>query len=155
MLTLDLGIEERFKLVIQHYIGFFENKKRTQVFYDLELETFNRSTIEIALMSFLCRSKAASFEEVVRCILTDDGLEDNRYLAEFEKYDLLVAFWQHMEATFGYTDTKPTLQKFVMTTFVTYAAVKTPSTFPKKTMVRGCPSASLTLSFSSMISTNF
>ena len=122
LLTLDLGIEERFKPVIQHYIKFFAEKKRTQAFYDLELETFNRSTIEVALMSVLCRSKTASFEEVVRCILTDDGIEDNRFLAEFEKYDLLAAFWQHAEATFGYTDTKPTLQKFVMTTFATYAA---------------------------------
>ena len=122
LLTLDLGIEERFKPVIQHYIKFFAEKKRTQAFYDLELETFNRSTIEVALMSVLCRSKTASFEEVVRCILTDDGLEANRHLAEFEKYDLLTAFWQHTEAAFGYTDPKPTLQKFVMTTFVTYAA---------------------------------
>jgi uncharacterized protein (TIGR02687 family) len=122
LLALDLGIEDRFKPVIQHYIKFFAEKKRTQAFYDLELETFNRSTIEVALMSALCKSKTASFEEVVRCILTDDGLEDNRFLVEFEKYDLLAAFWQHAEAAFGYTDTKPTLQKFVMTTFATYAA---------------------------------
>lgn len=122
LLALDLGIEERFKPVIQHYIKFFAEKKRTQAFYDLELETFNRSTIEIALMSVLCKSKTASFEEVVRCILTDDGFEDNKYLAEFEKYDLLTSFWQHIESTFGYTDTKPTLQKFVMTAFATYAS---------------------------------
>ena len=122
LLTIDLGIEERFKPVIQHYIKFFAEKKRTQAFYELELDTFNRNTIEIALMSVLCKSKTASFEEVVRCILTDDGFENNKYLAEFEKYDLLAAFWQQCESVFGYTDTKPTLQKFVMTTFATYAA---------------------------------
>lgn len=122
LLSLDLGIDERYKPVIQHYIKFFANKDRTQKFYDLELETFNRSTIEVALMSVLCKSKTASFEEVVRCILTDDGLEDNKYLAEFEKYDLLSAFWQHIESVFGYTDPKPTLQKFVMTCFVTYSS---------------------------------
>ena len=77
LLTLDLGIDERYKPVIQHYIKFFANKERTQKFYDFEIENFNKSTIEIALMSVLCKSKTASFEEVIRCILTDDGLVDN------------------------------------------------------------------------------
>lgn len=122
LLSLDLGIDERYKSVIQHYIKFFASKDRTQKFYDLELETFNRSTIEVALMSVLCKSKTASLEEVVRCMLTDDGLEENKYLAEFEKYDLLSAFWQQVEDVFGYTDPKPTLQKFVMTCFATYAS---------------------------------
>ena len=122
LLTLDLGIDERFKPVIQHYIKFFSAKDRTQKFYDLEIETFNRSTIEVALMSVLSKNKTASFEEVVRSLLTDDGFEDNKYLAEFEKYDLLAAFWQHAEEVFGYTDQKPTLEKLVITMFVTYAA---------------------------------
>lgn len=78
LLTLDLGIDERYKPVIQHYIKFFANKDRTQKFYDLEIENFNRSTIEVALMSVLCKDKTASFEEVLRSILTDDGLQDNK-----------------------------------------------------------------------------
>ena len=131
LLCLDLGIDERYKPVIQHYIKFFANKERTQKFYDLELEAFNRSTIEIALMSVLCKSKTASFEEVVRCILTEDGLEDNKYLAEFERYDLLAPFWQQVEAVFGYTDPKPTLQKFVMACFATYASRSVTAEMPQ------------------------
>lgn len=122
LLTLDLGIDERYKTVIQHYIKFFANKDRTQKFYDLEIENFNRSTIEVALMSVLCKDKTASFEEVLRSILTDDGLLDNKYLTEFEKYDLLSAFWQQADVAFGYNDPKPTLEKLVITMFVTYAA---------------------------------
>ena len=122
LLTLDLGIDERYKPVIQHYIKFFENKDRTQKFYDLEIECFNRSTIEVALMSVLCKSKTASFEEVLRCVLTDDGLDDNKYLAEFEKYDLLSAFWQQADVAFGYNDAKPSLEKLMITMFVTYAS---------------------------------
>lgn len=122
LLALDLGIDERFKPVIQHYIKFFASKARTQAFYDLEIETFNRSTIEVALMSVLCKSKTSAFEEVLRCILTDDGFLDNKYLAEFEKYDLLDAFWQQADSVFGYQDSKPTLEKFTITMFVTYIA---------------------------------
>lgn len=122
LLTLDLGIDERYKPVIQHYIKFFGSKDRTQKFYDLEIENFNRNTIEVALMSVLCKSKTASFEEVLRCILTDDGFVDNKYLVEFEKYDLLNAFWQQADIAFGYNDPKPTLEKLIITMFVTYAS---------------------------------
>ena len=121
LLTLDLGIDERFKPVIQHYIKFFANKDRTQKFYDLEIESFNRSTIEVALMSVLCKNKTASFEEVLRAVLTDDDLIENKHLAEFEKYDLLKAFWQQADVAFGYSDPKPTLEKLIMTMFITYA----------------------------------
>ncbi len=122
LLTLDLGIDERYKSVIQHYIKFFGEKKRTQAFYDLELETFNRNTIEIALMSVLCKCKTPSYEEVLRTVLTDAGFEENPYLAEFKKFDLLDAFWRQAQDVFGYADENPTLEKFTMTMFVTYAA---------------------------------
>ena len=130
LLTLDLGIDERYKPVIQHYIKFFGEKKRTQAFYDLELETFNRNTIEIALMSVLCKCKTPSYEEVVRTVLTDAGFEENPYLADFKKYDLLEAFWRQAQDVFGYADEKPTLEKFTMTMFVTYADKVIPADLP-------------------------
>ena len=122
LLTLDLGIDERYKPVIQHYIKFFGEKKRTQAFYDLEIETFNRNTIEIALMSVLCKCKTPSYEEVLRTVLTDAGFEENPYLNEFKKYELLDAFWNQAQDLFGYADEKPTLEKLAMTMFVTYLA---------------------------------
>lgn len=122
LLILDLGIDERYKPVIQRYIKFFANKERTQKFYDLEIERYNKNTIEVALMSVLCKSKTASFEEVLRCILTDDGLEDNKYIAEFKKYDLLEAFWHQVDISFGYSELEPSLKKLIISMFITYAS---------------------------------
>lgn len=122
LLALDLGIDEQYKPIIQRYIKFFANKERTQKFYDLEIENFNRSTIEVALMSVLCKSKTASFEEVLRSVLTDNESANSKYLAEFEKYDLLDAFWRQADEAFGYNDAKPTLGKLLITMFATYAS---------------------------------
>ncbi|NEZ41026.1 BREX-1 system phosphatase PglZ type A [Paenibacillus alvei] len=122
MLAIDLGIDDQYKPVIQKYIKFFGAKDRTQRFYDLEIGNFTRNTIEIALMSALCKTRTASFEEVVRVVLTDDKLEDNKFFIEFGKYDLLPAFWRLCEEHFGYMDAKPTLEKMVVTMFVTYTA---------------------------------
>ncbi|TMV47044.1 BREX-1 system phosphatase PglZ type A [Paenibacillus mesophilus] len=131
LLTVDLGIDEKYKSVIQKYIKFFGAKDRTQRFYDLEIENFTRDTIEIALMSALCKTRTASFEEVVRVVLTDSDLVDNKFLVEFEKYDLLPAFWRLCEEQFGYSDVKPTLEKLVVTMFVTYTERYMDAELPK------------------------
>ena len=120
LLTVDLGIDEKYKPVIQKYIKFFGAKERTQRFYDLEIENFTKETIEVALMSVICKTRTAFFDEVVRVVLTDDSLEENKFLTEFEKYDLLSAFWRLCEGQFGYNDVKATLEKLAVTMFVTY-----------------------------------
>ena len=131
LLMLDLGIDERCKSTIQHYIKFFANKQRTQAFYDLEIGTYTRSTIEIGLMTVLCKSKLPSFEEIVRCVLTEGDLEKNGILSEFEKYDLLKPFWQQCSLVFGYTEEDPSLLHLLMTMFATYAQRTIHDEFPK------------------------
>lgn len=120
LLCLDLGIAEKYKPILESHIKFFASKERTQRFYDLEIESFTEENILVGIMSAICRTKGCSFEEVVRVVLTDGELEDNKYLAEMEKYDLLQTFWKLCEQQFGYTDGKPTLEKLVVTMFVTY-----------------------------------
>lgn len=121
LLSVDLGIEEKYKHIIEKHIKFFANKDRTQRFYDLEIENFNEDNILTGLMSAVCRTRTCSFDEVVRVLLTDDTLEDNKFIAEFDKYELLPAFWKFCEQQFGYADPKPSLEKLVVTMFVTYA----------------------------------
>lgn len=120
LLAADLGIDERYKTVIQKYIKFFGAKDRTRRFYDFEIENFTEDIIEIALMSACCKTRTASFEEVVRVVITEDNLEQNKLLAEFDKYDLLPAFWRFSEQQFGYSDPEPNLEKLVNTLFITY-----------------------------------
>ena len=120
LITLDLGFDEKLKDVFQEYNKFFAGKQRRQKFYDLEIEAITKADIEIGIMSVLCKLKTSNFEEVVRVMLTEDGFDDNKYLAEFEKYGVDKAFWEQANEHFGYSDPKPTLEKFTMTLFVTY-----------------------------------
>ena len=119
LLSVDLGIEEKYKPIIEKHIKFFANKERTQRFYDLEIESFNEENILVGMLASICRTRACSFEEVIRVMLTDGELQDNKFLAEIEKYDLLSAFWKLCEQHFGYTDPKPNLEKMLVTMFVT------------------------------------
>lgn len=120
LLSVDLGIEEKYKPIIEKHIKFFGDKIRTQRFYDLEIENFNEQNILTGLLSAVCRTKTCSFEEVLRVVLTEGELEDNKFLAEMDKYELSGTFWKLCEQQFGYTDVKPTLDKLLVTMFVTY-----------------------------------
>ncbi len=120
LLAVDLGIEEKYKPVIEKHIKFFANKDRTQRFYDLEIENFNEENILVGLLSAICKTKTCSFEEVVRIVLTESDIEENTYLEEFAKYDLYDEFWKLCEQQFGYRDESPSLERLVVTLFVTY-----------------------------------
>ena len=119
LLSVDLGIEEKYKPIIEKHIKFFASKERTQRFYDLEIENFNEENILVGMLASICRTRTCSFEEVIRVMLTDGELQDNKFLAEIEKYDLISAFWKLCEQHFGYTDPKPNLEKLLVTMFVT------------------------------------
>ncbi len=121
LIAIDLGIDEKYKPVLQKYIKFFGAKDRTEKFYKLEVDSYNNeSTIEIALLSVLAKSKIVNFEEVVRIVLTSGVLRDNEYMAEFKKYGLDVAFWKHISHTFSFIDEEPNLEKLIISLFLTY-----------------------------------
>lgn len=122
LLSVDLGIEEKYKPIIEKHIKFFASKERTQRFYDLEIENFNEENILVGLLSAVCKTRTCSFEEVLRVMITEGSLEDNKFLAEMEKYDLLPSFWKLCEQQFGYTDAKPTLEKLIVSMLVTSTA---------------------------------
>lgn len=131
LIVLDLGMSAGCKAVVQRYISFFANEERFQKFKELDIENYNETTITTGIMSVICKSKAASFEEVMRCILTDDDFDNNAYLAEFEKYNLTGDFWKQVEAAFGYNDSNPSLKKLIITMFVTYASKVIHEELPK------------------------
>ena len=131
LLSVDLGIDEKYKPIIEKHIKFFADKKRTQRFYDLEIENFNEENIVTGLLSAICRTRTCSFEEVIRVMLTDSTLENNKFLEEMEKFELGNDFWKLCEQHFGYVDVKPSLEKLVVTMFVTYTAKYVQSELPK------------------------
>lgn len=122
LLMADLGVDEKYKNIIEKHIKFFANKDRTQRFYDLEIEQFNEENIIVGMLCSICRTQTCSFEEVVRAVLSDGECEENKFIDAFNKYDLQSEFWKLCERYFGYIDNIPSLTNFVLTLFVTYTA---------------------------------
>ncbi len=132
LLAVDLGLDDQLKEVLKKHISFFGAKDRTQRFYDFEIEHYTKEIFETAIMSALCKTRTASFEEVLRVVLTEGGLEENNpYLTEFNKYRLLDVFWHMCEETLGYADATPTLTRLAATLLATYTARQLRGDLPK------------------------
>lgn len=121
LICADLNIADEYKPIIQKYVKFFAAQERLQRFYAIDVSEYDRLSIETTLISCICKIKISSFEESLRIILSDENLEENKYITELEKYGLTEAFWQQAEITFGYLDSEPTLEKLLMSLFITYA----------------------------------
>lgn len=131
LLSVDLGIEEKYKPIIEKHIKFFGHKDRLKRFYDLETTNFNEENILTGIMSAVCRTRTNSFDEVIRVLIAEDSLTDNKYLAEFAKYDIEGEFWKLCEQQFGFSMDTPNLEKLVITMFVTYADRHIDAEMPK------------------------
>lgn len=121
LIALDLGIGEKEKGVLEKHISFFRAKDRTKRFYDLEIDRYDKNTIEIAFLSVLVKSKVVNFEEVLRIVLTTGDLKKNEHLDEFKKYELDGVFWKHISHTFSFVDEEPNLEKLLISLFLTYS----------------------------------
>lgn len=131
LLSADLGIEEEYKPIIEKHIKFFGHKDRLKRFYDLETTNFNEENILTGIMSAVCRTRTNSFDEVIRVLIAEDSLTDNKYLAEFAKYDIEGEFWKLCEQQLGFSMDTPNLEKLVITMFVTYADRHIDAEMPK------------------------
>jgi len=131
LLVVDLQVDERLKPIFHKHSKFFNSQQRTQRFYDFEAELSTDEAVEVTIMSSLCKTRTASFEEVLRVVLTSGNLEENQYLVDFEKHDLFNSFWKMCEDSIGYCEPSPTLLRLATTMFATYAARQLKNEVPK------------------------
>ncbi len=120
LICADLHLDDDVKDVLLKYRKYFAAKDRAQRFCELSLDDSSEDTIKLALISCICKLRVASFEEVLCKVLLAEDLEHNVYLEELAKYDLLDAFWEQCELHFGFSALEKSLEKLVISLFVTY-----------------------------------
>lgn len=120
LICVDYGISEEYKPIIQEYIKFFRAKDRENRFRKLEIEHYDKKSIELGIMSAVCKVNAAKFDEVIRAVIVFGTGADNEYMSEIEKYGLEEAFWEECNINYGYYDEDHSLLKLVYTFFVTF-----------------------------------
>lgn len=125
LLCNELGIDIKYKNVIKQYSKFFTSKERIQKLIQLDIDLNTKNNITLAIMSVLCKNKIVTFNEILKTLLIE-GFSQNPIFEEFEKYNIVDAFWQLCEKDFDYKDEEPSLLKLAYTLFINtmYSQVK-------------------------------
>jgi uncharacterized protein (TIGR02687 family) len=119
----DLNIsDDSLKSTFRKYIKFFNNKDRYRIFKGYEIERYTEEIIDVAVLSALCRLPYPDFDEVLRVLLMEEDLENNKYLEAIEKFGRLDVLWKLADKYYGYSDKEPTLEKLAIFMLVTNVA---------------------------------
>ena len=120
LLCEDIGVPMILREKVVKYDDFFKSKARLTAFKKLNSKCITANDFELTMMAVLTKSKIREFTEIFKQILSDD-LDDNNYLSDFDRYDLLEVFWKHCNRYFGYVDKDgmPSLRKLIAGIFVT------------------------------------
>lgn len=106
---------------IQTHQKFFDNKERRQRFSHYDLPSY-LVVPELAIMAAVTRLKQpiVDFFDILQLVL-EAGTTDNRFLAEFVRYQVSDRFWLEIQTRFGYEATNPMLEEFVTGLYLTTA----------------------------------
>jgi uncharacterized protein (TIGR02687 family) len=123
LIMRDLGIiDDTLKSVFRNFIKFFNNKDRYKIFKSYGIERYTEETVEVAVLSALCRLSYPDFDECLRVLLMEEDLENNKYLEAIEKFGRLGVLWKLVDKYYGYSDKEPTLEKLAVFMLVTNVA---------------------------------
>ena len=123
LIVRDFGIaDDTLKNTFRKYIKFFNNKDRYKIFKGYEIERYTEETVDVAVLSVLCRLPYPDFDEVLRVLLMEEDLKNNKYLEAIEKFGRLDVLWKLTDKYYGYSDKEPTLEKLALFMLVTNVA---------------------------------
>lgn len=119
----DLNIsDDSLKSVFRKYIKFFNNKDRYKIFKGYEIERYTEETVDVAVLSALCRLPYPDFDECLRVLLMEEDLKNNKYIEAIEKFGDISVFWKLVDKYYGYSDKAPTLERLAVFMLVTNVA---------------------------------
>ena len=119
----DLNISDNsLKSTFRKYIKFFNNKDRYRIFKEYEIERYTEEIVDVAVLSALCKLPYPDFDEVLRVLLMEEDLKNNKYLDAIEKFGSIEVLWKLADKYYGYSDKEPNLEKLAIFMLVTNVA---------------------------------
>ena len=124
-LNIPLDCQDEVKKYKKFWSGY-----NLQRFQALEIDAYTNESIDIGILCVLAGVKTLDFEEMLRKTILA-GLSDNGIMKKIENMKIDQEFWKLCEKNYGYKDTSPTIQKFLVTMLVTYMDVQMNGNEPK------------------------
>lgn len=114
----DMNIPPECQDEVKKYKKFWTGNN-LEKFKKLEIESYTNDSINLGILCVLAGVKTLSFEEMLRKTILA-GVTDNNIMKKFENQKIDRMFWRFCEKQYGYKDSNPTIEKFLVTMIVTY-----------------------------------
>lgn len=125
----DLNIPPECQDEVKKYKKFWTSGNVSK-FAGLGITEYTPETVDLGILCVLAGVKICSIEQLIRKVVLA-GVTDNSLLKKIESQKIDRVFWQFCEKQYGYRDSNPTLQKFLVTMLVTYMDTEMSGNEPK------------------------
>lgn len=126
----EMGMPPECQDTVKKYKKFWTSGN-VRKFKSLEIDTYTNESIELGILCVIAGAKAFNFEEMLKNVVLA-GTVDNPLIKKIENQGISRAFWNLLEKQYGYRDTNPSIQKFMVTMLVTYMDVQMNGNEPKE-----------------------
>lgn len=100
----DLGVtNDSLRPVFKKYARFFNNKERYAAFQSYDIKEYTEETIDIAVLSTLCKNQTNNLDEVVKILFKELNEESSKIWESIQKFADEDTFWGLMEKYYHYT----------------------------------------------------
>ena len=126
----DLGLPTNQLQFVKEHFKFFGSQERVKIFKKYRDQRVDKKP-ELGIIATILRVERLQLNEVLLKLFSA-GLENNKYLMEFEKYDVSDFFWDMMNTEFGYVNEKRDLKHLVMSLYLNYIYATMELDLPKE-----------------------
>lgn len=132
ILLEQLGFNQDKLSFVRRYSKYFAAKARIEGFQKYYRDQYRKQP-ELGIIMAITKSERFDINELVIKIL-QVGLDDetNKYLVEFNKFNVLDTFWALCEQDLGFSSAKHSLHQLVIGVFATYTFMQLDRPVPKK-----------------------
>ncbi|GBU28968.1 alkaline phosphatase [Treponema sp. R8-4-B8] len=116
----ELLIDKNFMPLLEKYGFFFRNTANQSSFQALGIDSYDDNSITLGMLCCLCDVTEPSIQNLIVHIITNNDISDNKYLRIFSENNLTDVFWEYCRNNLGWQEPSPTLEKLLITVYLTY-----------------------------------
>lgn len=116
---------------VKKYRDFFRAKSRREAFIKYWSSDFD-SFPEKGIIAAITKTEKLDVNELLMKVISENNGNENKFIFDFAKYNVLNAFWKVIQDYFNYSNDNADLDELLQCLYVTYLSNELATAFPKQ-----------------------
>jgi len=121
MFADELSMDKNHISLLEKYGFFFRNTANQSSFKALGIDNYNNNSITLGMLCCLCDvTEQPTIQNLIVNILKNGDISNNKYMQIFSENNLTDVFWENCRNNLGWQEESPTIEKMLITVYLTY-----------------------------------